>query len=301
MRKIALLIAFAFLLSLASAAQFSACLPPPSALGFNVDDANYSGSYGNYTVHVHVFPQPSNMTIVGPDASPVALSGEMRLLEQSRMLSTPCNTSAIQIFSWNDYACAQDGSWLDGAQSGLCSAAPLMTSTAAINPVSPPAPAPMEQKAAGNAPSGAEETMKSGATPPQNGAAPPSVPVAPSAQPLINAEQILPLVAALLIVIIISFLILQQRQETVQVEITAQEERLQQNETRAGIMEELEGADRIPTDLSAKLGKSKATIVEHLETLSEAGFVERVATPGKKFVYYRLTQKGKRVLLKNAG
>lgn len=122
---------------------------------------------------------------------------------------------------------------------------------------------------------------------------------APQAQPIINAQQALPLAAALLAVVIISFLVLQQRQETIM--IGPQDERLLENETRAGIMGELEGADRIPTDLSNKLGKSKATVVEHLETLVGAGFVERVATPGKKFVYYRLTHKGKIVLLRRAG
>ena len=92
---------------------------------------------------------------------------------------------------------------------------------------------------------------------------------------------------------------LQQRQ--VQVEVNPQEEKLLDNETRAGIMAELSNADKIPTDLSAKLGKSKATVVEHLSTLASAGFVERVSTPGRKYVFYRLTQKGKRALLRRAG
>jgi DNA-binding MarR family transcriptional regulator len=103
----------------------------------------------------------------------------------------------------------------------------------------------------------------------------------------------------LIAVVVASYLILQQRQ--VQLEIDPQEEKLLDNATRAGIMQELSGADRIPTDLSIKLGKSKATVVEHLTTLSSAGFVERVATPGRKYVFYRLTQKGKRALLRRAG
>jgi len=311
MKKLALLLSLVLLVSLAIAMQFSACLPPPSVMGFNVDDANYSGSFGNYSVHVHVFPQPSSITVDGPDADLIALSNEMHLLEQSHMLSTPCNTSRIQIYSYSRYACAPSGSWVDEAQTGLCAAqgaAPLITPTAAANPVSPPVPAPKEQRAAANSPSAAGEVMKSNAPSGQNAETPgagtaqsaPSAPVAQE-QPIINAEQILPIVAALLIVMIISFLILQQRQETVQLEITAQDERLLQNGTRAGIMNELEGADRIPTDLSSKLGKSKATIVEHLGTLREAGFVERVATPGKKFVYYRLTHKGKAVMIRRAG
>ena len=100
-----------------------------------------------------------------------------------------------------------------------------------------------------------------------------------------------------LAVIVASYLILHQRQE----QIDPQTERLLENETRSGILEELETADKIPTDLSLKLGKSKATIVEHLGALLEAGFVEKLATPGKKFVYYRLTRKGKQALLRRAG
>ena len=125
---------------------------------------------------------------------------------------------------------------------------------------------------------------------------PPKPPVQPSG---ISTEQILQVLGVFLIVIAVSYLILQQRQ--LQVEIGPQEERLLENETRAGILEELSSADKIPTDLSLKLGKSKATIVEHLETLAEAGFVEKLAQPGKKFVYYRLTRKGKQAMLRRAG
>jgi|GEM_PF-965355 len=114
----------------------------------------------------------------------------------------------------------------------------------------------------------------------------------------IGAEQVLQLVAAFLAVIIASYLILQQRNEP---EITHEVERLLSNETRAGILEELSVADKIPTDLSNRLGKSKATIVEHLDTLVCAGIVERIETEGRKFVYYRLTQRGKQIRLKRAG
>jgi DNA-binding MarR family transcriptional regulator len=77
-------------------------------------------------------------------------------------------------------------------------------------------------------------------------------------------------------------------------------ERLLSNGTRAGIMDELSIADKIPTDLSMRLGKSKATVVEHLDALVCAGLVERIQTQGRKFVYYRLTQKGKQALLRRA-
>jgi len=115
---------------------------------------------------------------------------------------------------------------------------------------------------------------------------------------MLGAETVLQMLAAFLAVIIASYLILQSRHEP---GIDAQAERLLENPTRAGIMEELSSADKIPTDLSTRLGKSKASVVEHLSTLLEAGLVERIATPGKKFVYYRLTQKGRQMLLRRAG
>jgi len=302
MKKLALLISLAFLLSLVSAQQFSACLPYPSALGFNVENATYNGSYGNYTVYVQAFPPPSIIRVAGPDASQAALISEMELLQNNQMLTTPCNITKVQMFSYANYACAPDGTWADADQSSFCSAGAANTAgivPVAVNAPSPP-PAPKAMETNANA---GEEVARANVLPSQNANAAGSGAVQPPAgqQPIVNAQQILPLIAAFLAVVIISFLVIQQRQETMQIEITAQDERLLQNETRAGIMQELEGADRIPTDLSSKLGKSKATIVEHLDALSEAGFVERIATPGKKFVYYRLTQKGKRMLLRRAG
>jgi len=104
------------------------------------------------------------------------------------------------------------------------------------------------------------------------------------------------LAGALAIAAVAAYLLLHQRQITEQIE--PQVERLLENETRAGILRELEAADRIPTDLSARLNKSKATISEHLEELVGAGLVERLETPGRKFVFYRLTRKGKQALLR---
>lgn len=73
------------------------------------------------------------------------------------------------------------------------------------------------------------------------------------------------------------------------------------NETRIDILNELSDVQRIPTDISSRLGKSKATISEHLERLIEAGLIERVEIPGKKFVYYKITSKGKDALRRMAG
>jgi DNA-binding MarR family transcriptional regulator len=134
--------------------------------------------------------------------------------------------------------------------------------------------------------SGAQQEKSSGASPTQA-----------SSQQL-GTEQVLQLLGAFLAVLVASYLILHGRQEPV---LDAATEKLLDNPTRAGIMEELSSADKIPTDISAKLGKSKAAVVEHLAALSEAGLVERIATPGKKFVFYKLTQKGRQILLRRAG
>jgi len=70
------------------------------------------------------------------------------------------------------------------------------------------------------------------------------------------------------------------------------------SETRIALLRELQQRDLTPTDLSTKVGKSKATVVEHLDKLMEAGFVEKKEEEGKKFVFYKLTGRGKDVLRK---
>ncbi|MEW6329056.1 MAG: VIT domain-containing protein [Candidatus Micrarchaeota archaeon] len=68
--------------------------------------------------------------------------------------------------------------------------------------------------------------------------------------------------------------------------------------TRLGILSELQEGDRTPTDLSARLRKSKATIVEHLDKLVDARMVEKVERDGRKWVFYKLTSKGKSAIRK---
>jgi DNA-binding transcriptional ArsR family regulator len=127
--------------------------------------------------------------------------------------------------------------------------------------------------------------------------APQAAPQAKTAEGRIGTEQMLQLLGAFIAVLIVSYLVLHSRPAA----MPDEGERLLANETRAGIMEELSSADKIPTDLSLRLGKSKASVVEHLSALMEAGLVERISQPGKKFVYYRLTQKGRQLLLRRAG
>ncbi len=114
--------------------------------------------------------------------------------------------------------------------------------------------------------------------------------------------QYLPYVMGLIVVAGVGALVLYQlafRQQMAQQFDPATEMALS-NETRRGIMRELSEAERIPTDLSLKLGKSKATVVEHLDKLVSARLVEKIETPGKKFVYYKLTGKGRTALLRRA-
>jgi len=66
--------------------------------------------------------------------------------------------------------------------------------------------------------------------------------------------------------------------------------------TRVALLKELGQRSLTPTDLSTKVGKSKATIVEHLDRLIAAQLVEKIEEEGKKYVFYRLTPKGKAVL-----
>lgn len=70
------------------------------------------------------------------------------------------------------------------------------------------------------------------------------------------------------------------------------------SDTRLGILNVLTEGDRTPTDISYKLQKSKSTICEHLEKLQEAELVEKIEREGKKWVFYKLTSKGK-IILRN--
>lgn len=63
-------------------------------------------------------------------------------------------------------------------------------------------------------------------------------------------------------------------------------------DTRMNILKELSVGDRTPSDLGKKLNKSNATIVEHLDVLCKSGLVKKVEQPGKKWVFYTLTERG---------
>lgn len=70
------------------------------------------------------------------------------------------------------------------------------------------------------------------------------------------------------------------------------------SDTRMEILNTLMEGERTPTDISSKLNKSKATIVEHLDKLREADLVEKIEVDGRKWVFYKLTPRGKSIIKK---
>ncbi len=72
------------------------------------------------------------------------------------------------------------------------------------------------------------------------------------------------------------------------------------SDTRIDILRVLEDGEggRTPTFISERLGKSKATISEHLDKLVENGLVDKEEVEGRKWVFYRLTSKGKSAIRK---
>ncbi len=67
------------------------------------------------------------------------------------------------------------------------------------------------------------------------------------------------------------------------------------SEVRVDILKRLDERRQTVTDLSGLLSLSKPTLLEHLEKLQSAGLVKRV-DEGRKWIYYELSQKGRRLL-----
>ncbi len=68
-------------------------------------------------------------------------------------------------------------------------------------------------------------------------------------------------------------------------------------DTRMDILKILSEGDRTPSDLSKRLKKTDATIVEHLDVLCKAGLVKKIEQPGKKWIFYTLTERGEGIIL----
>lgn len=67
------------------------------------------------------------------------------------------------------------------------------------------------------------------------------------------------------------------------------------SDVRVGILKVLDERRQTVTDLSNLMGLSKPTLLEHLEKLQHAGLVKRM-DEGRKWIYYELTDKGKKIL-----
>ncbi len=67
------------------------------------------------------------------------------------------------------------------------------------------------------------------------------------------------------------------------------------SEVRVEVLKRLDERRQTVTDLSNLLGLSKPTLLEHLEKLQAAGLVKRM-DEGRKWVYYELSDKGRKIL-----
>ncbi|MCS7106030.1 MAG: DUF5667 domain-containing protein, partial [Candidatus Aenigmarchaeota archaeon] len=67
-------------------------------------------------------------------------------------------------------------------------------------------------------------------------------------------------------------------------------------DTRVDILKALEERPMTASELSRFLNKHVTTISEHLEILRSSNLVERIERPGRKWVYYKLTKEGKKIL-----
>ncbi len=67
------------------------------------------------------------------------------------------------------------------------------------------------------------------------------------------------------------------------------------SETRIEILKKLDERRMTLTELSKKLDLSKTAVKEHLDKLVQAELVEKV-DEGRKWMYYELTEKGRRIL-----
>jgi len=67
-------------------------------------------------------------------------------------------------------------------------------------------------------------------------------------------------------------------------------------ESRVKILKHLGKRKMTVSELSRQVDMSKSTVHEHLATLADAGFIEKSDNNGNIWVYYHLTDKGKKTL-----
>ncbi|HID43938.1 MAG TPA: ArsR family transcriptional regulator [Archaeoglobaceae archaeon] len=71
--------------------------------------------------------------------------------------------------------------------------------------------------------------------------------------------------------------------------------RIFNSQTRVKIIKSLKERDKTMSELSRELNFSKPTILSHLKILQSEEIVKRIVN-GNKFIYYRLSEKGKDIL-----
>jgi len=67
-------------------------------------------------------------------------------------------------------------------------------------------------------------------------------------------------------------------------------------DTRVSILKALESRPMTASELSRFLKKHVTTISEHLDLLKNSDLIERIERPGRKWIYYKLTRSGKKIL-----
>jgi len=67
-------------------------------------------------------------------------------------------------------------------------------------------------------------------------------------------------------------------------------------DTRTNILKALKKRPMTASELSRRLGKHVTTVSEHLDILKNTDLVERVERPGRKWIYYKLTKPGQKIL-----
>ncbi len=80
-----------------------------------------------------------------------------------------------------------------------------------------------------------------------------------------------------------------------EIEVKAEDVRVLLNKTRLSILKHLWRRRYTASELSKILGLAKPTVIYHLSILEKAGYVNRIED-GRKWIYYELTESGKRTL-----
>ncbi|MHB8605193.1 MAG: winged helix-turn-helix domain-containing protein [Thermoplasmatota archaeon] len=68
------------------------------------------------------------------------------------------------------------------------------------------------------------------------------------------------------------------------------------SDTRLSILKALDVRQKTGSELSRELDLNKATVFEHMEKLASVGLVNKLEDEERKWVYYQLTWKGRRLL-----